>query len=355
MESFAMSPDASIRQAAAEWLALQEQGLSPAQSVELARWLAADKRHEKNFRALQEAWTHLDRLRGSHVGARLEAELSELPGARCSRVQELASRRVRWVSGAVAASLVWGVVYFAWWRPQQAGGPYAEIAATEIGVVRTLKLPDGSKVSLNTNTAVEVRFTTAERRIHLSRGEALFTVAKNPARPFVVNVAGTDVSAVGTEFNVRLRSEEVEVIVNEGLVRIADAVNGESLLGQPESLPVPPLLSAGNRVVIPVTSTQKPAVKSAAPMAIDFVEIKRSLAWRDRRLVFESAPLHTIVEEFNRYNRRQLVIADATLADRRFGGTFEATDTHTFVELLRSNYDVSVEERADAVVLYRRK
>ena len=90
-------------------------------------------------------------------------------------------------------------------------------------------------------------------------------------------------------------------------------------------------------------------------MPIGFVEIERSLAWRNRRLVFESAPLETIVAEFNRYNRRQLVIADAPLADRRFGGTFEATDINTFVELLRTNYDVSVEDRADAVILYGRR
>jgi transmembrane sensor len=85
------------------------------------------------------------------------------------------------------------------------------------------------------------------------------------------------------------------------------------------------------------------------------VEIERSLAWQGQRLVFESAPLSTIIAEFNRYNRQQLVIADADLGARLFGGTFVATDPSTLVELLRTSYNVVTEERGEQMVLRLRR
>jgi transmembrane sensor len=108
-------------------------------------------------------------------------------------------------------------------------------------------------------------------------------------------------------------------------------------------------------VLIPVVAAQKFAAVPAAPGPLAPVEIERSLAWQNGRLVFESAPLSAIVAEFNRYNRRSLVIADEELGAHRFGGTFVANDPETFVELLRASYDVVVEQRAGEIELRMRK
>ena len=217
----------AIERVAADWLARSEAGLSAAEERQLAAWLEADARHAGSFHALRRAWTRLDRLPGSAAGARLAVDLDH-DMARASRPwpaheRETTDAHLRarpWLSGALAASLVWLAAYFAWWRPAQADAPYAETAATEIGAARSIALPDGSTIQLNTDTAIDVLFTKTERRVRLARGEALFTIAKNRVRPFIVNAAGVDVRAVGTQFNLRLHAAALEVIVCEGQVRV---------------------------------------------------------------------------------------------------------------------------------------
>ena len=162
--------------------------------------------------------------------------------------------------------------------------------------------------------------------------------------------------AVGTEFNVRMHSAAVDVIVREGAVRVDDRTTGATLLAPAAARSgAVPVLGAGQRVTIPVVPLAQPAAVAARPVSLPSVEIERSLAWQNGRLVFDSAPLSAIVAEFNRYNRRQLVIADEQLAARRFGGTFVAADPATFVELLRGTADVAVEEHASEIVLRGRR
>jgi transmembrane sensor len=355
-----MSSDSqNIERTAADWLARGEAGLSANEQAQLAAWLEADVRHERSYRALQRSWLQLDELRGSEAAARIEAELDDVLG---SKTQGGRVRVMPWLSGALAASVVWLVAYFAWWQPAQANAPFAETAATEIGAGRTLTLPDGSTIQLNTDTAVDVLYTKTERRVRLDRGEALFKIAPNRARPFIVRAAGVDVRAVGTEFNVRLRAAALEVIVREGKVRVDRGASGETLLAPSPAVPAAgpdtaasDVLAAGQRVTISVVAAAHPTVMPATPVPLAAVEIERSLAWQNGRLVFESAPLSAIIAEFNRYHRRQLVIVEEDLARHRFGGTFVANDPDTFVELLRASYDVAVEQRDGQIVLRRRK
>ena len=352
----------AIERAAADWLVQREAGLSTQQEAALARWLAADERHAQCYRSLERAWGRLDTLRDSSEAADLEAELDEEIARATAEPRVI--RWQAWVVGAMAACFVGLLAYFAVWRPWQARAPYAERAATMVGEVRSLKMPDGSTIRLNTDSSVEVLFTATERRVRLNRGEAYFQVAKNPARPFVVCAAGVDVRAIGTEFDVRLHSAALEVTVSEGRVRVDHSASGESLLSPPATAVAsdrdrarndPPLLVAGERVIIPVEVASKVLVTSAARVNIAPVEIQRSLAWHEGRLVFESATLADMVAEFNRYNRRKLVIANPELAERRFGGTFVAGDANTFLELLRETHDVVTEEQPERTVIRLRK
>ncbi|MGH7947317.1 MAG: FecR family protein [Opitutaceae bacterium] len=348
----------AIDEAASRWLSRHEAGLSSTQEAEFQHWLHCDIRHAGAYRSLERSWRRLDQVVHSRFAAKLEAELNILPPLPTDTLVPFSPRRRGfwrpWISPALAASLALGIGYFAWWRPMQTVAPFAETAATPVGMIRKMDLPDGSIVRLNTDTAIEVIFTKTKRRIRLCRGEALFTIAKNASRPFVVNAAGVDVRALGTEFNVRLRSESVEVTVTEGEVRVDAASNDTSLLARSTAGARPaskPTLSAGHRVVIPVAVPQA-IPRPVAPTVVPPVEIQRALAWQDRRLVFESAPLSEIVAEFNRYNRHQLVIADSELGTRQFGGTFDANDPKTMIELLRTTYGVLVEHR-DGMTLLR--
>jgi transmembrane sensor len=220
-----------------------------------------------------------------------------------------------------------------------------------------MDLPDGTFVTLNTNKAVDVHFSATERRVRLLRGEALFTVARNPARPFVVEAGGVAVKAVGTAFNVRLQAETVEVLVTEGKVRVDDARQGRSLLASPEPAAEPAsggdesrrLLRPGEKVVIPVRSDAAPIPGTASTLSDS--EVAEALAWQRRRLEYVDAPLSEIIADFNRYNQHRLVIADPALASSRFGGTFPAGDYHSLVQLLEKSFGVKVERRDRETVL----
>jgi transmembrane sensor len=254
---------------------------------------------------------------------------------------------------AIAAAAAIAVACFVWWSPARHDTLFAEQAATEIGGLRNIDLPDGSLVTLNTNSAVDVQFTPAERRVRLLRGEAHFTVARNPHQPFIVESNGVAVRAVGTAFNVRRHTDAIEVFVTEGSVRVDDAGRGESLLALPAAAAPDPrekrVLTAGEKVVVAVRNASAPQPARSTTISAD--EIEQALAWQKRRLEYVDVPLSEIVADFNRYNQHRLVIPDARLSAQRFGGTFPAGDYESFVQLLESTFGVVVERRERETVL----
>ena len=190
--------------------------------------------------------------------------------------------------------------------------------STGVGEQRSIVLNDGSTVELNSRTRVRVRFSAAERDVDLIEGQALFRVAKNPIRPFIVSADGTHVRAVGTQFDVYRKASGTVVTVVEGKV----AVFGEPHLPSPSDNPekggagipsssqsqnasTPPngaiFLAAGEQVTV-THATAAPSPKRA--------NLAAAMAWTQRSLVFDSAPLTEVAEEFNRYNARQLTIDD---------------------------------------------
>jgi transmembrane sensor len=265
---------------------------------------------------------------------------------------------------AAAAGLALALGGWVWLRPPPGEAAslrtdlvFATQAATPAEGLRRMDLPDGSSLTLNAASAVEVRFTHRERRIRLQRGEAHFAVAKHPGRPFVVEANGVAVKAVGTAFYVRLHAAAVEVIVTEGKVRVDDAAHGASLLSGSAApvaavtanRPGEGVLSPGEKVVISVRTDAPPAPAIAA--GISAQEVAAALAWRQRWLDYSDAPLATIIADFNRFNQHRLVIADARLAHRRFGGTFPAGDYQSLVQVLERTFGVQVERREHETIL----
>jgi len=348
-----------IETEAARWFGIHDRGPTPAQNEELAAWLAADGRHRKAFCMFQEASRSFDQLSALRPLGEPDPDLVLRPA--------LWSRR--WIRIALplaaAAAVLFG--YFLGWRPAHSSGTrfkFSESVATDVGQLRTLSLPDGSQVELSTNTALVATFDPAERRIRLARGEAHFSVAKDPGRPFAVEAGGVAVLAVGTAFDVRLRSEAVEVLVTEGKVRVDDAVKGGSLLPPLNTAPAASgisatggteaMLGAGQRAVIPIGQTQpsdpSPSVAAiVAPVAP--AQIARLLGWQQKRLYFDPTPLSEVVLEFNRFNRQKLVLADAATGAVRVGGSFQADDGETFVRLLESSFGITAERRDGEIVL----
>ena len=342
--------DQGVAQTAAEWVLRLQQGVTAEEEAQFAAWLQLDPRHAEVFAEMDETSGVLDKL------LRPAAPMV-VPSARPRRYWWLA------VPGLAAAVLVLGFIF--WWQPYHA--PFAESAATEVGTLRRLELPDGSVVHLNTASAVDVRYSGSERRVQLGAGEAFFEVAKNRTRPFYVEAGGVTVRAVGTAFNVRLNSSDITVLVTEGRVAVAtepensglrSQVSGHSsttqVSGFRSQVSAPDLfLIAGERAVIPrLVAEVAPVAPQVVTVAAD--DLARTVAWTEHRLQFSATPLPDILAEFNRYNQRQLVLDDPALASLRFGGSFSPTGYRAFLELLDQEFGISAEEQGSATILRRK-
>ena len=314
--------------------------MTRSQQAEIAAWLRADARHAEVFAELEETWTRLGALREAVPGLPDQAPAATgRPGRR---------GKLLWLATGLGVAAALALMWAQWSPPVRPAPDYSVAAATDIGAMRKLNLPDGSSVQLNTDSAVVVRLTETERRVRLVRGEAHFQVAKNPARPFIVSAGAIAVRAVGTAFDVRLQPGAVEVLVTEGRVRVNHAANGASLLATAAPTSDEPLLVAGQRAVVPTPVTTGAC---ATVVALDPAEIGQVTSWQSGRLEFVATPLASIVDEFNRYNRHKLVIADPGLAARRFGGSFSVGDHEELVRVLEAEFGVVAERGATATKL----
>ncbi|MGH7958897.1 MAG: FecR family protein [Opitutaceae bacterium] len=356
-------------QAALGWVVRCERGLDLEQETEFAGWLAANRRHRELFEEFGGTWAVMGRAREERCTVPTEPSMTA--GARMPFEPAIAVggpgtagwRGVRMIWLPLAAAAAIAVAYIGWWRPAH----YSTTILTEVGTSRQLKLPDGSTVELNTDSAIAAAFTPSERRVRLEKGEAHFKVAKNVDRPFVVEAAGVDVRAVGTAFNVRLRSESVEVLVTEGKVRVAHEpaptpnVSVASMSTDKEAAPAAPQTSAGPRRATDAVAGERVVFSrvSSAPIApapivtsVPSDEAQRILAWLGGHLDFSDTLLAEVVAEFNRYNQHKLAIADADLAALRFGGSFRPDDRVGFVRVLRQNFGVRAEEHENRTILH---
>jgi len=329
-----------IEDTAAEWVGRHDGGLTPAEENEFAHWLGSDSRHKAAFERLAAGSLALDRLRElrSANTSAIDPDLPLVPRR----------RNVGWLPVGLAAAAAIAIGFLSVNR----GPPqfFTDSTATAVGVIGKMNLPDGSLIELNSEAALSVAFTPTERRVRLQRGEAHFSVAKNAARPFIVEVSGVAVRAVGTAFNVRLGPGTVEVLVTEGKVRVDDS-KGSSLLALPPDS-ASPVLNAGEQVIVPSAPARQ---VPAAIVRVDSAGVSRLLAWQEKTLVFDPTPLREIVAQFNRTNHHKLVIDDGAISNLRVGGSFKASDPDTFVRLLEANFGIVADRGQDRTVLRARR
>jgi len=323
-----------IEAVAAVWLSLRDRGMSSAETTEFMRWLQQDPAHAAAFADLESAWRDVGRLAVVRSDADSPPDRDLLaPRPRPRR------RRGPFVAALAAAAAVAVGIFI---------GHEATItratAVTTVGSFQKIDLPDGSVVQLNTDSALDFEFSGKTRQVRLRRGEAHFEVAKDPSRPFFVSAGGISVRAIGTAFNIRLRGADVEVLVTEGRIGVRSA---ESKKKREEPAAAAALeLSAGEITLVPQAQ-----VAAAKVTEIAAPQVRRTLAWQERRIEFDAMPLASVVAEFNRYNRCRLVISDRTLAAKPFTGVFRADEYQTFVRILETTFGVRAERRPDEIRL----
>lgn len=306
-----------IEEKAAAWLARRDgDSWSEADQRDLDAWIAEDMAHRVAYLRLESVWRRADRmaaLRGMDAG--LGVALWRRPATRIA-------------AGLAAAVLLGaGVVGVNLAIPGRA-------YTTDIGGHATAPLADGSRVELNTDTRLRAAIGEDRREVWLDRGEAYFEVAHDPARPFVVHAGARRITVLGTKFLVRRDGRGVEVAVVEGKVRV-DPVRQERAR--------PAVLTRGELAVAKGEAT----LVAARSME----KVENELSWREGMLVFDRSTLADAVAEFNRYNRKKLVVEGEATADVRIGGSFEADNIDAFGRLLQQAFGLSVEDRGDEIVI----
>lgn len=231
----------------------------------------------------------------------------------------------------------------------------APTISTDRAERREVSLSDGSIVQLDPETAVRVQMTTHERRIILSRGRALFEVAKDPARPFLVMAGDSVVRAVGTVFGVERRNAGVVVTVSEGKVAVLSATSasqGNTERRVQQASGDAEVKNGNGENAVYVAAGEQITIDGSGIAAVPHVvNAERALAWADGRLAFESAPLGEVIEEFNRYNRIQLRLSDNELARRPISGVFETSDVETLIAFVQAGANVNVVRKDDGEIL----
>ncbi|NGM49375.1 FecR family protein [Caulobacter sp. 602-2] len=222
------------------------------------------------------------------------------------REAQVRSRRVVTLSlgaGAIMAAVAASFVFV---------HPGEQTYRTALGERRAISLEDGSSVALNTQSQVRVRYSKDRRDLVLDKGQALFSVAHDRGRPFVVKAGDTAVLATGTRFEVYRKADEVDVTLAEGRVEVSKT----------RSKAPPVVLSAGQRL----------AVTPRATTPVRSVDVAAATGWTNGRLIFRDAPLAEAVAEVNRYSRRRIELSPDAPATQRVNGVFDAGDTEAFVE-----------------------
>lgn len=302
----------AIKAQANAWVVRQDAGPTTEEQREFEAWIASDRRHHGAYVRAKAAWLHADRL-------------TALPGTqapqRWRRYPTLPAGLARWAAGV--ATLVVAVA-MVWFTQFSDGDTYV----SEIGEVRNIQLADGSRLTLNTDTRTIVRMEAERREIVLKKGEALFEVAHDAARPFIVRANNVSVRAIGTAFTVRVDDSRTDVVVTEGTVEVVrDGSSGT---------PVVEHITASHRLMLP-SGASRPDIGTVAPDTLE-----RELAWRDGLAAFSGEPLSVAVAEINRYSRHPIVIDDPALAARPVVGIFRANNAEAFADAAAATFGAQV-------------
>jgi transmembrane sensor len=308
------SIDERLAEEAAGWVArLQSSDATDADRDQFQLWLKRDAAHRAAYDEFQHIW----------------AELKEVPISP-NRLKKLRASRRKAVSNVVVFGLA-GVLSITLYQMGFVDRMRAD-HFTAVGEVRAVTLADGSRVDLNTDSAIVVRYSAAERRVELLRGEAFFDVVRNADRPFVVGDASLNAKALGTRYGVRAAHGDVlgDVRVEEGRVEVTGTTDRV-------------VLEAGD--VASLTAQGRLAVTTA--------DIANETAWRTGKLVFSGQPLGQVLATLERYRRGRIVVLDKAAAEQRVSGIFDLNDTDRALRVLEENLPLSVTHLTGMMVVVR--
>lgn len=262
------------------------------------------------------------------------------------------ARQRRWWPMALAASMILAVI-IGLLTVKQPEPPQMKFDryVTRTGEQKTIELQDGSVITLNTATQLLVAISEDERRIMLDRGEAYFAVAKDPKRPFTVQVDGRSVTALGTEFNIRSELDHFKLAVIEGVVAIHTPSVNPSLAAPEldESTPSPRLLTGQYRInagTVIDYDLKEHSILAARPK-----DLSAMYQWRTGMIGFNAVPLSEVVKELNRYSAKKILIEDASIMDLKLYAGVRLDRLDLSLMGIEASLPVTVKTYIDRIVI----
>lgn len=337
---------------ASDWIAKLDRKLNDNENESLKAWLALSHKNTEVLLEVAKTWDKMDDLsRLSDLFPKTTAASNKVP---------------KWFA-AVAASVVFAVTFGLYQSSTNffklGFGEQSSVVAmqmsyqTNIGESHTINLPDNSKIVLNTNSFVQVKYTDAARIIELQRGEIHVDVAHDKSRPLSVIASGKVIQAVGTAFNVEVKNELVELIVTDGKVLVAEkgkhiqqnhieVIDIEELA---KKLPNNSMaISKGEKVDLDLTGHLNEEI-----VKVDAIDVAASLSWRHGNLIFRGESLADAMDEISRYTDIKFELSnDESLKEIQVAGMFKTGDVTGLLDVLSRNFNIQYERvSSDKIIL----
>lgn len=313
---------------ASEWIAKIDRGLIQSEKVEFESWLATDRENWTMLMKLAKMWDKMDAL----------SQLSEVFPHTPQRSSWSYKSKL-----ALAASILFvSAISFHFLQTDifidkvQQQVVSQNVYTTTLGEQATFYLQDKTKVVLNTDSVLKVTYTDRQRLFELEKGELHVTVAHNKALPLSVYAGQKVIQAVGTAFNVELKSDHVELIVTDGKVLVADQnrQSNDRLAVYNIRLPIRSLAVSQHQKVELGTGNEK-------VQAVELSEIEASLSWQQGNLIFRGETLQQAMAEVSRYSDYRFEFIDDTVKNMQIAGLFKTNDLDGLLAGLEQNFKVS--------------
>ena len=329
----------NIREQAAGWaLRLQNHALSSSEKAAFDLWRAADPRHDSAFRLAQQSWTDL-------VGMKSEPGYKDLLGPPTLR-ERIVAGWAGWTPLPVAAvallALLIGSGIFLWREVTRGTSAYE----TQVAQIEKINLSDGTIVTLGGDSRIEATFSGTARRVDLLRGEALFEVERDAARPFFVGVLGATLRVVGTKFDVHRGPDQLRIAVLEGVVEVSPPMPQESASSSREAMQ--------KHVLMPRQQMLASTGKSNE-VSVSGVDPNAFATWRTGRLFYDGAPLSEVVADANRYYKGHIRVVGEKLGAMRVTTSFWFAQIDQMIETLTIALPVTAERAPNGDIVFREK
>lgn len=331
-----MRTDDQISDEAIDWIARLDRTLSDEETQQFQFWITSSNRHRDVFVAYAQLWDKMDAVS-------MLAELFPEPEAESTL---FGGFRAMAASVIAAALILSSVMYLGWFEDVFKTHQTIIVQqdfSTQVGEQATFYLQDKTKVELNTNSRLRVTYTDKQRLFELQQGELHVTVAHNQRQPLSVYAGGQIIQAVGTAFNVELKTDSVELIVTDGKVRVQEQIVDDPLSLDDVRLPTSAMA---------VSKGQWVNVTEGIDEVNDLneLDLAAALSWQTGELIFRGESLFDALKEVERYTDFEFRYSDDSLKQIKVAGLFKTNNIDNLLIALEENFNVENHKLADNII-----